>query len=44
MNNFYKILDKLENVPRHIFWRCYLGFWGVLIYTLVIIALVKMLG
>lgn len=39
-----KIIEKLEKVPAYMFWRCYLGFWGVLIYTLVIIALVKMLG
>lgn len=39
-----KFLEKLENIPRHIFWRWYLGFWALFLYTLVIIALVKVLG
>lgn len=42
MNNFYKILDKLETVPRHIFWRYYLGFWGVLLIIVCIMGIIKM--
>ena len=39
-----KIIEKLEKVSPYMFWRCYLGFWGLLIYTVLIIVFVKMMG
>lgn len=42
MNNFYKILDKLEEVPRHIFWRYYLGFWAALLLAVCVFGIIKM--